>query len=60
LTADKLSDLAVIPIIFVVQTLVSYIAAILVSKVCGFKKRASNFLIAMAVRCNARMLKILS
>ena len=49
LTADKLSDLAVIPVIFVVQTLISYLAAILVSKVCGFKKRASNFLVAMAV-----------
>lgn len=49
LTADKLSDLAVIPVIFVVQTIISYIAAILVSKICGFKKRASNFLVAMAV-----------
>jgi hypothetical protein len=49
LTADKLSDLAVIPVIFVVQTIISYVAAILVSKICGFKKRASNFLVAMAV-----------
>jgi choline kinase len=49
LTADKLSDLAVIPVIFIVQTLISYLAALLVSRVCGFKKRASNFLVAMAV-----------
>ena len=50
LTADKLSELAVIPVIFLVQTAISYIAALLVSKVCGFKKRARNFVIAMAVR----------
>lgn len=56
LTADKLSDLAVIPVIFVVQTLISYLAALLVSKVCGFKKRASNFLVAMAVRFNPHLL----
>ncbi|KAH7071659.1 hypothetical protein FB567DRAFT_573289 [Paraphoma chrysanthemicola] len=58
LTADKLSDLAVIPVIFVVQTLISYLAAILVSKICGFKKRASNFLIAMAVFGNSNSLPI--
>ncbi|KAF2034094.1 kinase-like protein [Setomelanomma holmii] len=58
LTADKLSDLAVIPLIFIVQTLVSYLAAILVSKICGFKKRASNFLIAMAVFGNSNSLPI--
>lgn len=52
LTADKLSELAVIPVIFVVQTIISYVAAILVSKICGFKKRASNFLVAMAVCCS--------
>lgn len=49
LTADKLSDLAVIPLIFIVQTLISYVAALLVSKICRFKKRASNFVVAMAV-----------
>lgn len=58
LTADKLSDLAVIPVIFVVQTIISYIAAILVSKICGFKKRASNFLVAMAVFGNSNSLPI--
>ncbi|KAF1914629.1 hypothetical protein BDU57DRAFT_588884 [Ampelomyces quisqualis] len=58
LTADKLSDLAVIPLIFVVQTLISYVAAILVSKICGFKKRGSNFLVAMAVFGNSNSLPI--
>ncbi|KAH8728193.1 hypothetical protein GQ44DRAFT_747976 [Phaeosphaeriaceae sp. PMI808] len=58
LTADKLSDLAVIPVIFVVQTLVSYLAALLVSRICGFKKRASNFVVAMAVFGNSNSLPI--
>ena len=49
LTAEKLADLAVIPVIFVVQTLISYIAALLVSRICRFNKRASNFVVAMAV-----------
>ena len=49
LTAEKLADLAVIPVIFIVQTLVSYLCAILVSKVFRFHKRAQNFVIAMAV-----------
>jgi len=50
LTAEKLGDLAVIPLIFVIQTLISYLAALLVAKLCGFKKRQSNFVVAMAVR----------
>jgi choline kinase len=50
LTAEKLADLAVIPVIFVVQTLISYLAALIVSKICKFNKRASNFVVAMAVR----------
>ncbi|KAF1844377.1 kinase-like protein [Cucurbitaria berberidis CBS 394.84] len=58
LTADKLSDLAVIPVIFIVQTLVSYLAALLVSRLCGFNKRASNFVVAMAVFGNSNSLPI--
>ncbi|KAL5117954.1 hypothetical protein ACEQ8H_004099 [Pleosporales sp. CAS-2024a] len=58
LTADKLSDLAVIPVIFVVQTLISYVAALLVSKICRLNKRASNFLVAMAVFGNSNSLPI--
>ncbi len=49
LTAEKLPELAVIPVIFAVQTLVSYLCAIGVSKICGFKKRPRNFVVAMGV-----------
>ena len=38
LTADKLLELAVIPVIFVVQTFVSYMVSVGVSKAFGFKK----------------------
>ncbi|RYO01211.1 hypothetical protein AA0120_g1372 [Alternaria tenuissima] len=58
LTAEKLADLAVIPVIFVVQTLISYIAALLVSRICRFNKRASNFVVAMAVFGNSNSLPI--
>ena len=53
LNADKLIELAVIPIIFVIQTLVSYAVAQGVSRLFGFHKRASNFVTAMGVstRC---------
>lgn len=50
LTADKLADLAVIPVIFVIQTIVSWAVAQVVSRLFRFKKRARNFVIAMAVR----------
>ena len=50
LSADKLGELMVIPIIFATQTLVSYLCAISVSKLFGFKKRPRNFVIAMGVR----------
>ncbi|KAL6705602.1 hypothetical protein ACN47E_006549 [Coniothyrium glycines] len=58
LTAEKLSELAVIPVIFVVQTLISYIAALIVSRLFGFNKRAKNFVIAMAVFGNSNSLPI--
>ncbi|KAG9381384.1 Mem-trans multi-domain protein [Pyrenophora tritici-repentis] len=58
LTAEKLAELAVIPVIFVVQTLISYLAALLVSRVCKFNKRASNFVVAMAVFGNSNSLPI--
>lgn len=47
LTLAKIVELAVIPVIFVVMTLVSYLCALLVCKICGFNKRARNFVIAM-------------
>ena len=49
LTADKLVDLAIIPFIFIVQTLVSYLCAVAVSKLFRFRKRQKNFVIAMGV-----------
>ncbi|KAI4264281.1 MAG: hypothetical protein L6R42_000607 [Xanthoria sp. 1 TBL-2021] len=58
LTAKKLPELAVIPVIFVVQTLVSYLCAIAVSKLFGFKKRPRNFVIAMGVFGNSNSLPI--
>ncbi|KAI4228215.1 MAG: hypothetical protein L6R36_001794 [Xanthoria steineri] len=58
LTAEKLPELAIIPVIFVVQTLVSYLCAIGVSRLCGFKKRPRNFVIAMGVFGNSNSLPI--
>ena len=58
LTAEKLVDLAIIPVIFLVQTLVSYLCAWLISKLLKFKKRQSNFLIAMGVFGNSNSLPI--
>lgn len=49
LTAEKLTDLAIIPVIFIVQTAVSYSCAFVVTRCCGLKKRQSNFVTAMAV-----------
>lgn len=49
LTADKLADLAVIPIIFAVQVVVSYLCSLIVAKAFGFAKRPRNFVIAMGV-----------
>ena len=49
MTVDKLPELAVIPVIFLVQTLVSYMVSVGVSKAFGFKKRQANFVTAMGV-----------
>ncbi|KAL6237772.1 hypothetical protein BDW75DRAFT_228447 [Aspergillus navahoensis] len=58
LTAEKLTDLAIIPLIFIVQTAVSYSCAFLVSRCFRFKKRPSNFVAAMAVFGNSNSLPI--
>ncbi|CRK36846.1 hypothetical protein BN1708_020146, partial [Verticillium longisporum] len=58
LNADKLVELAVIPVIFIVQTLVSYVVATGVSRAFGFNKRASNFVTAMGVFGNSNSLPI--
>lgn len=49
LSASKLVDLAVIPVIFLVQTLVSYLCSVATSRAFGLKKRPRNFVIAMGV-----------
>ncbi|KAL2145534.1 hypothetical protein VTI28DRAFT_6926 [Corynascus sepedonium] len=58
LNADKLIELGVIPIIFVIQTFVSYIVSRIVSKCFGFNRRASNFVTAMGVFGNSNSLPI--
>lgn len=58
LTAEKLTELAVIPVIFIVQTFVSYIVSIAVSKAFGFGKRPANFVTAMGVFGNSNSLPI--
>lgn len=51
LTASKLGELAIIPVIFLAQTLVSYLCSIGVSRLFAFKRRPRNFVVAMAVSC---------
>ncbi|GAM91640.1 hypothetical protein ANO11243_096920 [Dothideomycetidae sp. 11243] len=58
LNADKLLELAIIPIIFVVQTLVSWGCATFISKICRFPKRQANFVTAMGVFGNSNSLPI--
>lgn len=58
LTADKLGELAIIPVIFAVQILVSYLCSIAMAKLFGFKKRPRNFVVAMGVFGNSNSLPI--
>ncbi|OKL64185.1 hypothetical protein UA08_01007 [Talaromyces atroroseus] len=58
LTAEKFTDLAIIPAIFVVMTAVSYLCSSAISRVFRFKKRQSNFVTAMAVFGNSNSLPI--
>jgi predicted permease len=58
LTAEKLADLAIIPVIFLVQTLISYGCAWAVSNCMRLKKRQKNFVIAMGVFGNSNSLPI--
>ncbi|KAL8715538.1 MAG: hypothetical protein Q9220_000874 [cf. Caloplaca sp. 1 TL-2023] len=58
LTADKLGELAVIPFIFALQTLVSFLCALGVSKLLRLSKRPRNFVIAMGVFGNSNSLPI--
>ncbi|RYP90649.1 hypothetical protein DL770_003250 [Monosporascus sp. CRB-9-2] len=58
LNAEKLTDLAVIPIIFIIQTVVSYLVSIGVSKAFRLRKRPANFVTAMGVFGNSNSLPI--
>lgn len=58
LNADKLIDLAVIPFIFIIQTSISYLVSICVSKAFRFSKRPANFVTAMGVFGNSNSLPI--
>ena len=60
LSAEKLADLIIIPVIFIAQTLVSWVAAQLMAWAFGFaqKKRQKNFIMAMAVFGNSNSLPI--
>ncbi|KAH8662324.1 auxin efflux carrier superfamily [Xylariales sp. PMI_506] len=58
LDAGKLVELAVIPIIFLIQTLVSYLVSLVVAKACRFSERPANFVTAMAVFGNSNSLPI--
>ncbi|KAK4239751.1 auxin efflux carrier [Achaetomium macrosporum] len=58
LNADKLIELGVIPVIFFIQTLVSYVVARVVAQCFGFNRRASNFVTAMGVFGNSNSLPI--
>ncbi|KAI3327347.1 auxin efflux carrier [Xylariaceae sp. AK1471] len=58
LNPNQLGDLAVIPIIFIIQTCVSYGVAISVSKLFRFGKRPTNFVTAMSVFGNSNSLPI--
>ncbi|WPH03416.1 Hypothetical protein R9X50_00629600 [Acrodontium crateriforme] len=60
LNAEKLADLVIIPVIFVVTTFVSWIAAQSMAWAWGFshKKRQKNFILAMGVFGNSNSLPI--
>ncbi|KAI0551395.1 auxin efflux carrier superfamily [Xylaria curta] len=58
LNPNQLGDLAVIPIIFIIQTCISYGVSIFISKLFRFGKRATNFVTAMSVFGNSNSLPI--
>lgn len=58
LNAEKLSELAIIPAIFVIQTAVSWLVSVLIVKLFRFNKRSANFVTAMGVFGNSNSLPI--
>ncbi|KAK9354524.1 auxin efflux carrier [Lipomyces doorenjongii] len=58
ITADKLVDLAIVPVLFVLTAGVSYLAGVAINRFQGFNRRESNFVIAMAVFANSNSLPV--
>jgi len=58
LTLSKIAELAVIPVIFVVMTITSYLCSLFMCRTFRLGKRASNFVIAMGVFGNSNSLPI--
>lgn len=58
LSAEKLAELAIIPVIFVMNTCVAFFCAWVVTKLFRFGRRQRNFVIAMGVFGNANSLPI--
>ncbi|KAG7412743.1 putative transporter [Fusarium oxysporum f. sp. rapae] len=58
LTTDKLSELAIIPVIFIIQTFVSWAISVIVGRLFGFSGRFANFITAVGVFGNSNSLPI--
>jgi len=58
LTPDKLTDSALIPVMFVVQTCIAWTAAWMMTKLFRYTKKESNFVTAMAVFGNSNSLPV--
>ncbi|KNC27618.1 hypothetical protein FF38_03869, partial [Lucilia cuprina] len=58
LSVSALIDISIIPVIFVISTLISYFCGQFASKKFGFNKRESNFVTAMAVFGNSNSVPV--
>ncbi|KAI5306800.1 hypothetical protein KEM56_007057, partial [Ascosphaera pollenicola] len=58
LNAENISELAIIPVIFILMTAVSWACGKLISKIFRFRKRQANFVTAMSVFGNSNSLPI--
>ncbi|KAH7120434.1 auxin efflux carrier [Dactylonectria estremocensis] len=58
LTTEKLSELSIIPVIFAIQTFVSWGVSVVVGRLFGFSRRSANFVTALGVFGNSNSLPI--
>ncbi|KAK7205110.1 auxin efflux carrier [Myxozyma melibiosi] len=58
ITGDKLLDLAIIPVLFLLTTGVSFLSGYILGRINGFTRRECNFVIAMAVFGNSNSLPV--